>query len=360
MTEDSHQSRGAPDTTGKGSETQSSAPEKRLEDLLMDDAAPKTTFKALAEQEVKNGSRGGGLLRWPLVVLTLLIIAVAGVVVGWYQYRDLLSSQSDAQSQVRVEKRMAVPERPQPLENANSASTGATSAEIVGEQTEDAPAEQVAADVDHEEVSDQTEEETVGNIVEEVVASPAVVPAAMVDAATDTELSVAEEVVNEAQQPATESPATVVAEPAHRVLVGPFISQGDLERAARLLRERGFDPQQERGSGTVDMIRLLEGIYPLAQAQERLEEIRADYSSAFLLPDGDRWALYIGSFSDRERARRQQRELAERQIQVAQVDSQLTIEGPLLVVARSGLQAAEEVAAEVNSSGLRARIEVER
>ena len=144
------------------------------------------------------------------------------------------------------------------------------------------------------------------------------------------------------------------------MLVGPFISQRDLERAATLLRERGFNPQQELGSGTVDMIRLLEGIYPLAQAQLRLEEIREDYSSAFLLPDGDRWALYIGSFSDRERARRQQRELAERQIQVAQVDSQLTIEGPLLVVVRSGLKAAEEVAAEVNASGLRARIEVER
>jgi len=152
----------------------------------------------------------------------------------------------------------------------------------------------------------------------------------------------------------------VIAEPIYRVLVGPFISPGDLERAAALLRERGLQPQQQRGSGTVDMIRLLEGIYPLAQAQLRLEEIRKDFSSAFLLPDGDRWALYIGSFSDRERARRQQRELAERQIEVAQVDSQLTIEGPLLVVVRSGLKAAEEIAAELDASRLRARIEIER
>ena len=108
------------------------------------------------------------------------------------------------------------------------------------------------------------------------------------------------------------------------------------------------------------MIRLLEGIYPLAQAQARLEEIRKEFSSAFLLPDGDRWALYIGSFSDRERARRQQRELADRRIQVAQVDSQLIIDGPMLVVVRTGLKAAEEVAAEVDASGLRVRIEVER
>ncbi len=149
-------------------------------------------------------------------------------------------------------------------------------------------------------------------------------------------------------------------EPVYRVLVGPFISQRALERADELLREGGFQPEQQRGTGTVDMIRLLEGIYPLAQAQQRLEEIRNEISSAFLLPDGDRWALYIGSFSDRDRARRQQLDLAERQIEVAQVDSQLTMEGLLLVVVRIGLKAAEEVASDINTSGFRARIEVER
>jgi hypothetical protein len=197
-------------------------------------------------------------------------------------------------------------------------------------------------------------------IVTDAIVTPTIASGAIVGDAVDTEESAAEEVVSDAQPVAVETPVAVVAEPAHRVLVGPFISQRDLERAAALLGERGLQPQQQLGSGTIDMIRLLEGIYPLAQARLRLEELRKEFPSAFLLPDGDRWALYIGSFSDRERARRQQRELAERQIQVAQVDSQLTIEGPLLVVVSSGLKAAEEVAAEINASGLRARIEVER
>ncbi len=361
MTEDNHRSHATPDSSGSASEAQTSAPKKRLEDLLIDDDSPKTTFRELADQEVKSGSRVGDSLHWSLVILALLIIAVVGVVVGWYQYGDLLSGQFGAQPQVRVEKRMVAPARPQPLESADSASSSTTSEEAIEEQGAAAPPEQIITDVTAEEVADRALEETVEETVADVAASPAVAPAAIVNDVVDTGLSEAEEVVNEAQQSlATETPVTAIAEPAHRVLVGPFISQRDLERAATLLRERGFDPQQERGSGRVDMIRLLEGIYPLAQAQSRLEEIRKDYSSAFLLPDGDRWALYIGSFSDRERARRQQRELAERQIQVAQVDSQLTIEGPLLVVVRSGLKAAEEVAAQVNASGLRARIEVER
>ena len=194
----------------------------------------------------------------------------------------------------------------------------------------------------------------------EEVATPTVVPGATRSDIDETVLIAAEVIVSAEQQGAGELQAAVEVEPMHRVLVGPFIVQGDLERAAALLRERGFEPQQQHGSGTVDMIRLLEGIYPLVQAQQRLEEVRKEFSSAFLLPDGERWALYIGSFSDREHARRQQRDLAERQIQVVPVDSQLTIKGPLLIVVGSGLQAAEKVAAEVNASGLRARIEIER
>lgn len=361
MTEDNRHSRVPPDTSSSAAETQPSEPKKRLEDLLIDDDARKTTFKELASQEVKSGSRVGGSLRWPLVVLALLIIAVVGVVVGWYQYGDLLSGHDGTQSQVRVEKRMAVPARPQPHESVKQTSADEPTEGVAGGHHADVPPEQLITDVAVEEVTDRVVEDIKEETLEQVVATPAVAPDTLENDIVVTEKIAPEEMISEAQQPlVTETPVAPTTEAAYRVLVGPFISQRDLERATLLLREHGFDPQQERGSGRVDMIRLLEGIYPLAQAQLRLEELRKDYPSAFLLPDGDRWALYIGSFSDRERARRQQRELAEDQIQVAQVDSQLTIEGPLLVVVRSDLKAAEDVVAQVNESGLRARIEVER
>ncbi len=359
MTEDKNQNSMTPGPSSNTSENPASAPKKTLEDLLIDDDVPKTTFRALADQEVKSGKNGGGSLRWPFVVLALLIVAVVAVVGGWYQFGDLLTTQSGTQEQIRVEKRMAVPERPQALGAADPTSAAATQEVMTGDQnTATETPEQIVVEVIADEDPERIEQETVTDATAILTIPPA--EATLTDTVS-TEIEAAEEVVSEEPQVEAETPDAALAEPVHRVLVGPFISQRDLERAATLLRERGLTPQQQLGSGTVDMIRLLEGIYPLAQAQLRLEEIRKEFSSAFLLPDGDRWALYIGSFSDRDRARRQQRELAERQIQVAPVDSQLTIDGPLLaVISSGGLKAAEDVAAELNASGLRARIEVER
>lgn len=356
MTEDNNRS-------DLGSEEANNSPgssAKRIEDLLMDDAeAPRATFRDIAYQEVQSGAGVNSSLRWPLAILAVLIVAIVVVVVGWYQFGDLKSGQSAAGGKSGVEKRMAMPERSQLQDEfqgdaAEEITAAAVAAEDEAQQEEDVPAEIIT----------EPDSEDSLNIAEEplsAVAEPAAESVASgQEESAEVILISAEVAVSEEQQADAGSPPAEVAEPDYRVLVGPFISQGALERAEELLRGRGFVPEQQHGSGTVDMIRLLEGIYPLAQAQQRLEEIRKEFSSAFLLPDGGRWALYIGSFSERDRARRQQRDLAERQIEVAQVDSQLTLEGPLLVVVRSGLKAAEEVATDINTSGLRARIEVER
>ncbi len=359
MTTDSNRSMTSSVTANSASEPSASAPKKRLEDLLIEDDSPKTTFRDLADQEVKSGTRVGSSLRWPFVIFALLIFAMVGVVVGWYQFGDLLTGQPKVQDLLRVEKRMVAPERPQLLTDAQQNSGNAARQVVPGDGsavTEIAePALTEAADLVTKDLGEET---TV--TLSAIAAAPAAVPSATAGNDSESVLIAAAAVISEEQQVATETLADVAVGPVHRVLVGPFISPRELEQALALLRERGFQPEQEHGAGTVDMIRLLEGIYPLGQAQQRLEEVRKEFTSAFLLPDGDRWALYIGSFSDRERARRQQRELAARQIPVVQVDSQLTMEGPLLVVVRSGLLAAEAVAAEVNVGGLRARVEVER
>lgn len=342
MTDDNSRDHSASATNHSAADLPASTPPKRIEDLLLDAQSPGTTFRELADKEAKIGQRVKRSLRRPLVVFALLIGAVAGVVVGWFQFGEFLTGQSGRQDQVFAEKRFAVPQRPQSQEVVQHSRANAARDGVDGDGVE--IAQQGVADVAVDRVSEVADVVTEVLVVD-AVASPAVIPGAT---------------RNDIEQVAAEAVAVVVAEPVHRVLVGPFIGQGAMERAAALLRERGYEPHQQHGSGTVDMIRLLEGIYPLVQAQQRLEEVRKEFSAAFLLPDGERWALYVGSFSDRERARRQQRELAERQIQVVSVDSQLTMEGPLLIIVRSSLQAAEEVAAEVNASGLRARIEIER
>jgi hypothetical protein len=380
MTEDNSRDHSTAAITNSAAEPPASAPKKRLEDLLLDDAPTRTTFSSLADQEAKSGNNLDRSLRWPLVVFVILIVAVVGVVVGWYQFGNLLTSQSGTEDQLRVEKRMAVPERLQPQDVVQQASTdaarevgkadGIAVTEIAEQVVTGVAADlvpEVRAEVSAEEgaeMSTAVSTEISAQVTEvpltEAVATPVATPSVTENNDVDTVLVAAEVITSEEQHVAAEIPATVAAEPVHLVLVGPFINQGELEQATLLLRERGFQPEQQHLAGTVDMIRLLEGIYPLAQAQQRLEEMRKEFTSAFLLPDGERWALYIGSFSDRENARRQQRDLAERQIQVAPVDSQLTMEGPVLIVVRSGLQAAKKVAAEINASGLRPRIEIER
>lgn len=352
MTEDNSRDHSTSTITNTAVNPPASAPKKRIEDLLLDDESPRKTFRELAGQEAKSGKSPDRSLRWPLVVSALLIVAV----VGWFQFGELFTGQSGSQDQIRVEKRMVVPERPQPQAAAQQKNADTARDIVTGDGSVDTEiTEQVVTDEAAEVAAEVTEVP-----LTEAVAPPEVVPGATREDSDETVLIATQGIVNQEQQIATEAPAPVVAEPTHRVLVGPLVNQRDLAQAAALLRERGFEPHQQHGSGTVDMIRLLEGIYPQAQAQQRLEELHKEFSSAFLLPDGERWALYIGSFSDREHARRQQRELAERQIQVVPVDSQLTMEGALLIVARSSLQAAEEVAAEVNAVGLRARIEIER
>jgi len=356
MTEDNNRSDLGSETAGNSPDTSASVPPKRIEDLLMDDAeAPGSTFRDIADQEVQSGAGVDSSLRWPLVILAVLIVAIVAVVIGWYQFGDLMSGQPVAGGMSGVEKRMAMPERSQFLQEfKEDTQEKITSTEVAAQdgaqQKKEVAAENIR-EVDSDEPLAMTEESL------SAAAEPAV---SVEEEVVEIILIPAEGTVSEEPQAVAESPPVEVTEPVYRVLVGPFISQRALERAEELLRQRGFQPERQRGSGTVDMIRLLEGIYPLALAQQRLEELRNEFASAFLLPDGDRWALYIGSFSDRDRARRQQRDLAERQIEVVQVDSQLTMEGPLLVVVRSGLNAAEEVATDINTSGLRARIEVER
>ncbi len=348
-----------PSSTGDAAGTSGSEPSSRIEDLLMDeDEAPRRTFRDIADQEVKSEKGINNSLRGPAVILVLFVIVIVVILAGWYQFSGSLSVLPVAGGPDRLEKRMAVPERSQSMEitlvetlkteGADKHATGASG--VAGDGSD---LTMVAEDTSREE--HQGDERVLSAVV---LPAPITTTSAVKETVEPVQV-VAETVTSEVPIPATPPQEGKTAESVQRVLVGPFSSQKDLAQAAALLQDRGFQTQQQYGSGPVDMIRLLEGIYPLAQAQQRLENLRSEFSSAFLLPDGDRWALYIGSFSDRDRARQQQRDLAEREIQVVQVDSQLTMEGPLLVVVGRGLNAAEEVAAAVNAHGLRVHIEVE-
>lgn len=303
----------------------------------MTETSTKVSFKDLAEQEIKPHKNRARSLRWPLVLVVLLLLAGLA---GWYLYPFSATDRSRAQvAEIQIEKRMEMPSRPLPLQESEA------------ERMVDGPF--VAIPGDHPDELPTGELLDAAEPTSSDTAPPIPASQEISEVTLTTSAGIESSLVEDASEIAAE-------EPLYRVLVGPIVGSEEVEQATALLIDKGFRPQPQTGSGTVDMIRLLEGIYPQAQAQERLEELRSEFSSAFLLPDGDRWALYIGSFSDRDRARRQQRALAERQIEVVQVDSQLTMTGTLLIVARADEKTAEGMASEIRSAGLRARVEIER
>ncbi len=146
--------------------------------------------------------------------------------------------------------------------------------------------------------------------------------------------------------------------PSERYLlrVGPFVSKSTLEAAATQLRDMGYQPQQIAGRGMVPMIRLLEGVYPAEEARKRLKVLKEKVESAFILPTGDKRALYAGSFYDAERAEKLRSKLAARGIKLTAVTSELEMDGKLLIVDKADQQSALQAATAISDSGLQVQM----
>ena len=144
--------------------------------------------------------------------------------------------------------------------------------------------------------------------------------------------------------------------PLYTVAVGPFISAVDLQQAVGLLEDLGLQPQKNQGRGPVMMTRLLEGVYPEAEARIRLAELKKIVKSVFLLPFGDNFAVYTGSFHQEDRAREMQNDLALKNVNVSLVDSEVTMNGTLLVALQADQQTANEVAAHISRLGLHTQL----
>ncbi len=144
--------------------------------------------------------------------------------------------------------------------------------------------------------------------------------------------------------------------PLFTVTVGPFINAMDLQQATSLLQELGLQPEKFPGRGQVTMIRLLEGVYPEAEGRIHLEELKRMVKSAFLLPIGDKLAVYAGSFHQESQALKMQDALAREKVTVSLVDIEVTMNGTLLAALKADQQTASEVATHLSSLGLNTQI----
>ena len=142
----------------------------------------------------------------------------------------------------------------------------------------------------------------------------------------------------------------------YSVLVGPYVSLASRDEAALQLKELGFDPQKTKGRGMVAMTRLLEGVYPVAEAQKRLVVIKEKTGDAFMLPTGEQWAIYVGSFSRVDRASNYAEQLAEKGIKVSLVSTDVEMNGKMLLAVQADQKTARQVAELIGKSGLNAQV----
>ena len=137
-------------------------------------------------------------------------------------------------------------------------------------------------------------------------------------------------VVNQQAPAATTKVATPATSVRYAIEVGPFITDSVLAWGKDTFNAHSVPFRARSGDGPVAMVRLLEGIYPEGKARQRLAEIKPQVDSAFVLPQQDHLAVYVGSFFSRERAHALQDSLTKAGIAVKWVDTELVMHGTIL------------------------------
>ncbi|MCP3951765.1 MAG: TolC family protein [Desulfobacterales bacterium] len=141
----------------------------------------------------------------------------------------------------------------------------------------------------------------------------------------------------------------------YSIEIGPCITSRSLKRAKKILAELGADAQQTFGTGKVKVTRLLEGVYPAHAAFKRLKVIKKT-AEAFVMPQHGKIAIYVGSFCTHASAIRYGKILAEKQIEVTPVRTEVNMQGNMLIVQHLDRQTAEMISGQMSKIGAAATV----
>lgn len=270
---------------------------QRLEALLVDEA----------EGEVKPVKAQTASSSWLIVVLLLLVLLAAGCILALLKLPPT-TPQPQSLPDPSVEVRVPMPSRQFSVESETAEKTA-----VAVEKIETAA------------VNEPSPEPR--NAAAEKVDKNSAVP---VEKAADTRL--------------------------YSVVVGPFISSDSLERGNELLQDMGLQAEQQKGRGLVHMVRLQQGVYRADEAQQQLEKLKKHVKSAFLLPRGDKKALYAGSFFEVERAERLQQQLRGKGLDLELVEAGVNMTGTMLVALQADRKTARQLADLISQRGLNVQV----
>ncbi len=118
----------------------------------------------------------------------------------------------------------------------------------------------------------------------------------------------------------------------HSIEIGPIIRASQLRQAVQLMQTNGLEYQKTAGVGVVKAIRLLEGLYSRTEVKKRLKDIQKVVASPFVLREKGGMAIYVATYYDRAKAEQKIKQLAQKNIQVTAVDTELKKKGSLLSI----------------------------
>jgi cell division septation protein DedD len=264
-----------------------------------------------------------GLPQRTLLLGLLLLLALGG---GGYYYLNSTPAPPPPQPAAPVKTKVAV----QPAQPVPAPVTAAKPASPVPVATPPAKASQPAA-------------------VTPPAPAAAAKPASAVPVAKVVPAATAPEAKSEAVAPATPQPFTLAA--------GAFLSQKHQREIVKKIRHLGYTPKVQTTYSMVPMTRLRLGVYDPATAQERSQELSAQCPDLFALKQGDKVALYAGSYQSLDQARSFADQLYLRGIHVD--EETVSLRMPLKKVSFGSFAsqtAAEKAAKRAAAAGLTAQV----
>lgn len=293
-----------------------------------------------------GGPRPGLPRRTAVLAAVFLLLAIGG---GAYYYL-MLSAPEPPPAPAPVKKTVAVKPAPAAAP-APAAQPAATAPPAAGKPAASAPVAPPATAKAPQEVKPAAATPVQGK-EEKKPAPPAAAGKPAVPAAVATAPATAE------AKPA----AGTVTPPAPRggaftLVAGTFLNAEHQRDVERKIRKLGFKPQVRTLYRNVPMTRLRLGVYDAATAAARRKELAGQIPELFSLKQGNKVALYAGSYQDLDQARSFADKLYLRNIHVEEEQAQLRM--PLKTISFGSFanrSAAQQAAKRAAKAGLAADV----
>ncbi|MDX2445808.1 MAG: hypothetical protein QNK29_01260, partial [Desulfobacterales bacterium] len=150
----------------------------------------------------------------------------------------------------------------------------------------------------------------------------------------------------------TETSTTKSIEALSSIKIGPIIREQKLKKATSILHGNGIDFQQVIEMEPIKVTRLLEGLYPPDKAQKRFKTIQHIVDSAFMIPEKGKIAIYVATYHDRAKAIQKLKQLAQKNLKVTAVATELKRKGTILVANRVDQSYIETITDQMSKLGL--------